>query len=157
MLYGQGGQYFDQFPGLCSGRSPSTGAPPGNGQGFCGLSSIPSGQTLSAAQSTALFGSNIFKGENVNNIVSVNGSTVNRWGAGIVQEIDSAAMHVFFNWQHLEVNLNQVCTGGSEIVDDGTLDSDHCLSGHNFVSIGSKVDSRFNALDIFQVGGVIFF
>jgi len=157
VLYGQGGQYFDQFPGLCSGRSPSTGAPPGNGQGFCGLSSIPSGQTLSAAQSTALFGSNIFKGENVNNIVSVNGSTVNRWGAGIVQEIDSAAMHVFFNWQHLEVNLNQVCTGGSEIVDDGTLDSDHCLSGRHAVAIGSKVDSRFNDLDIFQIGGVIFF
>jgi hypothetical protein len=158
VLYGQGGQYFDEFASDCFGPGPSVGrfSGLGTGQGFCGEQSVPSGTTVSGAQSTDLFGTGAFKGENVQNIVAVNGSTVDRWGAGIVQEIDSAAMHVFFNWQHLSVNLNQVCTGGSFIPNSG-VSSDFCVSGHNLVSIGSKVDSRFNDLDIFQIGGVIFF
>src|SRR5262249_22806218 len=155
VLYGQGGQYFDQFAGgsLCPvGPGPSFGPASGlgQGQGFCGLSSVSSGTTLSGAQSQAAFGTGAFKGENVNNIVAVNGSTVNRWGAGIVQEIDSAAMHVFFNWQHLQVELNQVCTGGSFVNNDGFVDPDNCLSGHHFVPIGSHVSSRFDDLDLFQ-------
>jgi hypothetical protein len=36
----------------------------------------------------------------------VTGSEVNRWGAGVMQEIDSAAMHVWFNWQHLDLNFD---------------------------------------------------
>jgi hypothetical protein len=36
----------------------------------------------------------------------VAGSEVNRWGIGLVQEIDSAALHVFARWQHLELNLH---------------------------------------------------
>ena len=33
-------------------------------------------------------------------------SKVDRWGAGVVQEIDAAAMHVWFNWQHLELEVD---------------------------------------------------
>ena len=40
------------------------------------------------------------------NAAVVNGSEVQRWGLGIVQEIDSAAMHVFARWQHMELDLN---------------------------------------------------
>ncbi len=129
VLYGQGGQYFNEFGnGFCFG--PGGGAQFGAGQctGF-----LPSGSTNA-------------DGTSINNFVAVNGSTVNRWGAGVVQEIDSAAMHVFFNWQHLNLDVNAICatTGG-------------CLSGNNVVGAGQKVNSRFDDLDIFQVGGVIFF
>ena len=34
------------------------------------------------------------------------GSEVERWGLGVVQEIDSAAMHLFARWQHLDLDLN---------------------------------------------------
>ena len=34
----------------------------------------------------------------------ITGSEVDRWGLGVVQEIDSAAMHLFARWQHLELN-----------------------------------------------------
>ena len=33
----------------------------------------------------------------------ITGSEVDRWGIGVVQEIDSAAMHLFARWQHLEL------------------------------------------------------
>ena len=36
----------------------------------------------------------------------VTGSEVQRWGLGVVQEIDAAAMHVFARWQHQEVDLD---------------------------------------------------
>jgi len=74
---------------------------------------------------------------------------VNRWGAGIVQEIDSAAMHVFFRWQHLELNdFRLVCT-------DVTFG---CISGNHVVEAGQRVNGGgFKDLDLFQIGGVIFF
>jgi hypothetical protein len=84
---------------------------------------------------------------NINNTVSVTGSTVNRWGAGIVQEIDAAAMHVFFRWQHLNVSLDERCA-------DPVVG---CLSGNQIVQVGSQVRDRFDDLDLFQAGGVIFF
>ncbi len=37
--------------------------------------------------------------------VFVTGSKCERWGLGVVQEIDSAAMHVFARWQHQEVDV----------------------------------------------------
>ena len=36
----------------------------------------------------------------------VTGSEVERWGLGVVQEIDAAAMHVFARWQHQEIDLD---------------------------------------------------
>ena len=32
--------------------------------------------------------------------VFVTGSEVQRWGLGVVQEIDAVAMHVYARWQH---------------------------------------------------------
>ena len=40
------------------------------------------------------------------NGVFVSGSEVQRWGAGVVQEIDSAAMHVFARWQHQDLDVD---------------------------------------------------
>ena len=39
----------------------------------------------------------------------ITGSDVDRWGLGVVQEIDSAAMHLFARWQHLSVRLVSTC------------------------------------------------
>ena len=40
----------------------------------------------------------------------VTGSEVERWGLGVVQEIDSAAMHLFARWQHLDLDLDATDT-----------------------------------------------
>ena len=72
--------------------------------------------------------------------VLVTGSEVNRWGVGVVQEIDSAAMHLWANWQHLEVNLDAL---------------DFAASFNN--GQNTKAKASFQDLDMFMVGGVIFF
>jgi hypothetical protein len=79
----------------------------------------------------------------------VTGSQVDRWGLGVVQEIDSAAMHLFARWQHLSLdldakNLGLTCVGSSG----------DCFVNGKF---GKNVGGGFEDLDIFQVGGVIFF
>jgi hypothetical protein len=85
----------------------------------------------------------------------ITGSEVDRWGIGFVQEIDSAAMHLFARWQHLELNsltaknLGLTCLGGGP---QGT--GDGCVANGKF---GKDVSGGFQDLDIFQVGGVIFF
>ena len=61
------------------------------------------------------------------------GSEVKRWGVGVVQEIDSAAMHVYARWQHLDLSVD---------LSDGA---------------GANLHQDFNDWDLFQVGGVIFF
>ena len=130
VIWGEGGQYDNQFGGICSGAGAVTlpGANP-----TCAVT-IASGSTFS-------------NGQNFTNNVNITGSTVNRYGVGIVQEIDAAAMHVFARWQHLNLDLNAVCQSGNV-----------CLSGNNtWVGPGGKVNSNFSDLDIFQVGGVIFF
>ena len=38
--------------------------------------------------------------------VFVTGSEVQRWGLGVVQEIDAAAMHVYARWQHQDIDLD---------------------------------------------------
>jgi hypothetical protein len=57
-----------------------------------------------------------------------------------VQEIDAAAMHVFARWQHQDVDVNFV-----------GFDVAGACSG------GCKANQSFDSLDLFQVGGVIFF
>ena len=64
----------------------------------------------------------------------VTGSEVDRWGLGAVQEIDSAAMHIYARWQHLELD-----------VDLQDMDT------------GNNLSQGFQDWDLFQVGGVIFF
>jgi hypothetical protein len=61
-----------------------------------------------------------------------------------VQEIDSAAMHLFARWQHLSLDLDAVC------------DQDTC-GPNGKVGFGKKFSPSYEDLDIFQIGGVIFF
>ena len=76
--------------------------------------------------------------------VFVTGSEVQRWGLGVVQEIDSAAMHVFARWQHQELDLD--LTGITRHLDT--------MAAH--FSTG-QVGQSFDDWDLFQVGGIIFF
>ncbi len=62
------------------------------------------------------------------------GSQMDRWGLGAVQEIDSAAMHVFARWQHQDMDVDFRDTGNN--------------------TNGSQ---SFNDFDLFQLGGIIFF
>ena len=76
----------------------------------------------------------------------VTGSEVERWGLGVVQEIDAAAMHVFARWQHQEVDVSYVGITSS------------CNIGGNDCSFDfTNVKQSFDDWDVFQIGGVIFF
>ena len=124
VLWGEGGQYLDQFSSQA-------------GVDLCGAGNR-AGTTPNA---TTQFGGG---GVCFNNQSAfLTGSTVNRWGAGVMQEIDSAAMHLWFNWQHLELDTgivaNRIGTSNTDI--------------HNFRS----VNQSFDDLDMFMAGGVIFF
>jgi hypothetical protein len=68
---------------------------------------------------------------------------------GIVQEIDSAAMHLFARWQHLDLDLDvtdarvtRINSNGVEVYNKG---------------FGKSLSNSWEGLDIFQLGGVIFF
>ena len=77
--------------------------------------------------------------------VFVTGSEVQRWGLGVVQEIDAAAMHVYARWQHQEIDLD--LTGITETFhSDGSITFDK-----------QHVGQSFDNWDLFQVGGIIFF
>jgi hypothetical protein len=138
VLYGQGGQYFHEFTGLCANRT------------FNGLND----DTCEAQIAT---GGTFADGQAITSNVQIKDSTVNRWGAGIVQEIDSAAMHVFFNWQHLQLDLNAVCDNGEFNGQTSGPDTGCQTRGGHFVANGHKINPNFEDLDLFQVGGVIFF
>jgi hypothetical protein len=125
VIWGEGGQYQDQFNGLCGNSG---------GGGFG-----DDGNTCNVLLTTGINkdGTGIFTN------TSVTSSEVNRWGVGVVQEIDSAAMHLFARWQHLELNLS-----GVQAFTDA--------EGNSFTN-GKRVNFNGQDLDIFQVGGVIFF
>ena len=118
VIWGEGGQYLDQFSSLASVDLCSAAFAP-----------FPSATTPFGQGGVCAF----------NNDVFVTSSQVNRWGAGIMQEIDSAAMHLWFNWQHLEMDLD--------------------LVGNNFGASDDfrRVNQGFEELDLFMAGGVIFF
>ena len=94
VLFGEWGQYNDMFSGLCGlpgGTGSSATAP-----ALC-TADLPIGvvkQMVRPILASAL----------------VTGSEVQRWGIGVVQEIDSAAMHVFARWQHLDLDLDATDT-----------------------------------------------
>ncbi len=67
---------------------------------------------------------------------SIYNSQVQRWGLGAVQEIDSAAMHVFARWQHMNVT------------EFDFVNNDNGTRNHS---------AGFDDNDIFQLGGIIFF
>ena len=129
VIWGEGGQYEDQFTGICTGAGAVTNV---TANPHC-IVNIASGSTFS-------------NGSNFTNNVAITGSTVNRYGVGIVQEIDSAAMHLFARWQHLNLDLNAVCDRRAS-ASVGTL----------WLGKVTKLSTNFSDLDIFQVGGVIFF
>jgi len=130
VLYGEYGQYNDQYStlagaDLCSGGGFTNVFNTGNALG-------PTGSSLGTAPIcfNGVFNAGVF----------VSGSEVQRWGLGVVQEIDSAAMHLFARWQHQDVDVD--------------------LIGFNAVggcSNGCKAKQSFEDLDLFQLGGVIFF
>jgi hypothetical protein len=127
VLYGEYGQYEDQFAGLA-------------GTNVCGLGFNGSG---------VLANSNACAGQ-FNNFGYVTSSEVQRWGLGVVQEIDSAAMHVFARWQHQEADLNlRTCSeaGGN------------CIPFAPAFAPGDYQHQKvnFDSWDLFQVGGIIFF
>ena len=68
----------------------------------------------------------------------VTGSEVERWGLGVVQEIDAAAMHVWLRWQHQELDADVTAFD---------------INGDRLGNVGTSVDDW----DLFQAGGVIFF
>jgi len=67
-------------------------------------------------------------------VCTITSSKAERWGLGVVQEIDAAAMHVFARWQHQTVD--------ADVLDLGT---------------NTKGGTNFNDWDLFQAGGIIFF
>ncbi|HET9573395.1 MAG TPA: hypothetical protein VFP29_06690, partial [Methyloceanibacter sp.] len=110
-----------------------------NGKDLCsgslGLSNLGGG-SLNPFSQGGFCGANPFS-----NLIMTD-STVNRWGAGVVQEIDAAAMHVWFNWQHLELDAG--------FAGNGTALSNPSGNFHS-------VKQNFDDLDMFMAGGVIFF
>jgi hypothetical protein len=121
VIYGEYGQYEDQFGAaeidFCTigfGLGTNTGS-------FCAANTIG----VDFAQAF------------------VTGSEVQRYGLGVVQEIDSAAMHIWARWQHQEID-NLTLTGFT--TDPGA----ECAGGCRF-------KQSFDDWDLFQVGGVIFF
>jgi len=60
---------------------------------------------------------------------------VDRWGLGVVQEVDAAAMHLYARWQHLSME---------EFKFTDTVN-------------GTNHSQGFTDNDLFQVGGIIFF
>ncbi|MGH9893967.1 MAG: hypothetical protein ACREA0_18700, partial [bacterium] len=129
VLYGEFGQYNDQFAAgagsLCGAFTGLTGTSVNT---FCTTVDLV-GPVFSA--STGVF---------------TTGSEVERFGLGVVQEIDSAAMHLFARWQHQELDVD--LAGFSQNID--------LVTGDASVS-KSRVKQSFDDFDIFQVGGIIFF
>jgi hypothetical protein len=123
VLYGEYGQYNDQFGGLY-------------GTNLCGSGSLGNSQAC-------------FNAGGFFNVGYMTESEVQRWGLGVVQEIDSAAMHVFARWQHQEAEATLKICG--EVAGS-------CFGGPNY-NVNNyrnqKVD--FDSWDLFQVGGIIFF
>jgi hypothetical protein len=143
VFWGEWGQYNDMFRGLC-GNAP--GDPDSFNNSVC-ENFIPTGVVANGPN----------KGVALVTDSVITGSEVDRWGVGFVQEIDSAAMHLFARWQHLELNdlsaknLGVTCTGSPT---GSPLTNSNCFFNNKF---GKDVSGSFQDLDIFQVGGVIFF
>jgi hypothetical protein len=111
VLFGEYGQYQDQYSGWCT-MGTAVGC----------MTTFQVGEFGTAGSSVT---------------ANITGSEVDRWGLGAVQEIDSAAMHLFAKYQHLEMDLS------GSFVDYDT---------------GDRVGTPgFKDQDLFQIGGVIFF
>ena len=127
VLYGEYGQYNDQFSGIV-------------GNTLCGAFTNIEGtrQTTNIGNFCSNFTSSAIP------FVFVTGSEIERWGLGVVQEIDSAAMHLFASWQHEEADIDFL----SLTVNQNTALGDHTTF---------RISQGFDDWDLFQVGGIIFF
>jgi hypothetical protein len=147
-LFGEYGQYNDQF---AAGTNLCTGAAGGGNLGtFCAptaLGPVPLGPV--ALSATSIPG-DIFKG------AFVTDSEVQRWGLGVVQEIDSAAMHVFARWQHQTLDATIVGVSLNDPI--GCSAGVGAFKGSGNCSVNTtKINQSFEDWDLFQVGGIIFF
>jgi hypothetical protein len=142
VLYGEFGQYNDQF---ANGRNLCTagfglGSNLGN---FC-ADQLIIGDIIAGVSTTPIPGA-LVRG------AFADGSEVQRWGLGAVQEIDSAAMHLWARWQHQEIDVD--ITGFS-------LSGENCFGGINpdeCTVNKTRIKQDFDDWDLFQVGGIIFF
>jgi hypothetical protein len=137
VLWGEWGQYQDMFSGLC-----------GETANLNNFGDQPN--CTNAMPTNFVFANGPFKGVALTEFTTINSSEVTRWGLGIVQEIDSAAMHLFARWQHIELDISQTSFGfltnpvtGATIFDPNRR--------------GRKVNTSFEDLEIIQLGGVLFF
>jgi hypothetical protein len=117
VLFGEYGEYRDQFAGAL-GNVCAVGGVLNGGGAFVG------GQVPVGVAPVCLG----------NGVVAVSGSKVQRYGLGAVQEIDSAAMHLYARWQHQDLDVDLYS-----------------------VTRDRNVGQGFDDWDLFQVGGVIFF
>jgi hypothetical protein len=126
VIYGEYGNYEDQFQAgygsICAVFDPLYGT---NVDRFCNTA----GSGIASL-----------------NGAFVTGSEVERWGLGIVQEIDSAAMHLFARWQHQEAPDLTLVGTSTTFNPDGSVTFDR-----------HSVSQSFDSWDLFQVGGIIFF
>jgi hypothetical protein len=127
-FYGEYGQYNDMYQA---------------GRNLC-FAGFPSGTNIGTVCSTGdgVAGPHPGAGEGV----FVTGSEAERWGLGVVQEIDSAAMQVWFRWQHQTLDVDLVHYTSTL---PGTIDTS-CPDG-------CSINQSFDDWDLFQFGGIIFF
>jgi hypothetical protein len=129
-IFGEFGRYEDQF-------DPFGGDICGAFAGLDGTTLASSTQCLQSNANLEDFGSGVF----------VTGSEVERYGLGVVQEIDAAAMHLFARWQH-QNSPDLSLVGFTQNID--------IVTGEESVS-KERVHQSFEDWDLFQVGGIIFF
>jgi hypothetical protein len=141
VLYGEFGQYNDQFAAgrnYCFGGF-AAGSAIGN---FCNANIIQSNDDES--EGTFFQSGGVF----------ADSSEVERFGLGVVQEIDSAAMHLWARWQHQE--MDATFTGFSIVGTNNEVSECVIVDGGCTVR-SQKIKQSFDDWDLFQVGGIIFF
>jgi hypothetical protein len=139
VLYGEYGQYNDQFAA---------------GKNFCLAGGMPAASAIGSFCATQVFELNgdddtWFQAGGV----FVDSSEVERWGLGVVQEIDSAAMHLWARWQHQTLSASFI---GYDVSNGGDVDG--CFDEGNNCQVSTRrIRQSFDDWDLFQVGGIIFF
>jgi hypothetical protein len=143
VLYGEYGQYNDMFQAatnLCSSVSGNFG----NLGGFCASTPLVISPGGFAQATVTSFPGDIFQG------AFITGSEAQRFGLGVVQEIDSAAMHLWARWQHQELDTDII---GVRVTNPlpCSIDATACQFST------TKINQKWDDWDLFQVGGIIFF
>lgn len=124
-FYGEYGRYNNQMAGMANQNLCNVWVGFRNG----GFSNGGLGNAGVCRDNTHQFGP-----WTVQDDITATGSTAERWGLGVVQNIDSAGMSVFARWQHENMSVNL----------------------HDWYT-DQKVHQGFYGFDLFQVGGIIFF